>query len=201
MTIGEKIKYCRKNRLGLSQAKFAELCGISLVSIKRYETNKMIPTAEQIAKIAKVVGISTEAYSEPVLSWNFKLNTYGDLIKLMMICRKNSILSIVKSCRNGKEPISFTINSNIGNAIQAKMTNSFGEQLDCDVTNISFIVKNQAVAEIFLKWDNIYSELEFLYENHHIFRESIDSIIKKRQDELDLIELEMQFNSLLLERL
>ena len=39
MTIGEKIKYFR-SRIGITQAKLAELSGIHPVSIRKYETNK-----------------------------------------------------------------------------------------------------------------------------------------------------------------
>ena len=38
MTIGEKIKYCRK-QIGITQDKLAELTGIHPVSIRKYETN------------------------------------------------------------------------------------------------------------------------------------------------------------------
>ncbi len=42
MTIGEKIRYYRK-RMGITQVKLAELTGIHVVSIRKYETNKTIP--------------------------------------------------------------------------------------------------------------------------------------------------------------
>ena len=42
MTIGEKIKYFRK-RIGITQAKLAELSWIYPVSIRKYEINKMVP--------------------------------------------------------------------------------------------------------------------------------------------------------------
>ena len=58
MTIGEKIKYFR-TRIGITQAKLAELSGIHPVSIRKYETNKMVPQAPQIDRIAKALGISS----------------------------------------------------------------------------------------------------------------------------------------------
>ena len=39
MTIGEKIKYFRK-RIGITQAKLAELSGIHPVSIRKYEIRR-----------------------------------------------------------------------------------------------------------------------------------------------------------------
>ena len=60
MTIGEKIKYFR-SRIGITQAKLAELSGIHPVSIRKYETNKMTPQTEQIDKIAEALGVSSFA--------------------------------------------------------------------------------------------------------------------------------------------
>ena len=60
MTIGEKIKYCRK-QIGITQDKLAELTGIHPVSIRKYETNKMQPQPPQLEKIAVALGISYNA--------------------------------------------------------------------------------------------------------------------------------------------
>ena len=60
MTIGEKIKYCRK-QIGITQDKLAELTGIHPVSIRKYETNKMQPQPPQLEKIAVALGVSYNA--------------------------------------------------------------------------------------------------------------------------------------------
>ena len=49
MTIGEKIKYCRK-QIGITQDKLAELTGIHPVSIRKYETNKNAATTSSVRK-------------------------------------------------------------------------------------------------------------------------------------------------------
>ena len=56
MTIGEKIKYCRK-QIGITQDKLAELTGIHPVSIRKYETNKIQPQPPQLEKIAALMGV------------------------------------------------------------------------------------------------------------------------------------------------
>lgn len=56
MTIGEKITYFR-TRIGITQAKLAELSGIHPASIRKHETNKMFPQAPQIDRIAEALGI------------------------------------------------------------------------------------------------------------------------------------------------
>lgn len=45
MNIGERIKFCRKHR-GMTQDRLAEETGIHPVSIRKYETGKMVPFAE-----------------------------------------------------------------------------------------------------------------------------------------------------------
>ena len=60
MTIGEKIKYCRK-QIGITQDRLAELTGIHPVSIRKYETNKMQPQPPQLEKIAAALGVSYNA--------------------------------------------------------------------------------------------------------------------------------------------
>ena len=42
MTIGERIKYCRK-RIHMTQNDLAEATGIHPVTIRKYETNKIVP--------------------------------------------------------------------------------------------------------------------------------------------------------------
>lgn len=59
MAIGENIKKTRESK-GLSQAKAAELCGISKDMWVKYEHGKASPTAEPIAKMARGLGISTD---------------------------------------------------------------------------------------------------------------------------------------------
>ena len=58
MTIGEKIRYYRK-QLGITQGKLAELTGIHPVSIRKYEINKMQPQPQQIERIAAAQRTST----------------------------------------------------------------------------------------------------------------------------------------------
>lgn len=56
MTIGEQIRYYRR-MAGITQEQLAQLSGIHPVSIRKYETNKMIPQIPQIKKIAKALDV------------------------------------------------------------------------------------------------------------------------------------------------
>ena len=57
MTTGEKIKYLR-NKLNITQSSLANKANIHPVSIRKYETNKMIPQPTQIEKLAKALNVS-----------------------------------------------------------------------------------------------------------------------------------------------
>ena len=91
MTIGDKIKYFR-TRIGITQSKLAELSGIHPVSIRKYETNKMIPQAQQIDRIAEALGVSSFAITG--FENNISLKTEGDFMGLMIMLIKSNILCI-----------------------------------------------------------------------------------------------------------
>ncbi len=82
MTIGEKIKYLR-TRLGITQGKLAEFCEIHPVSIRKYETNKMIPGQTQIERLSAILGVSTFALSDHPTE--IKLNTVGDFYGILIL--------------------------------------------------------------------------------------------------------------------
>lgn len=56
---GEWLKTNRKER-GLTQAQLAKQAGVSLMSIRRYESGERTPRFEERAKIAKAMGMSME---------------------------------------------------------------------------------------------------------------------------------------------
>lgn len=125
-----------------------------------------------------------------------EIETYGDLAKLIMVLRKNHIISIY----DDDKTVSFSINSSIGKHIQAKMLNSSGEVFDCDVMLIPFLISDRAIAEVILKWNLYYTKFEAISEKHKN-SECVSGVLKVIQDELNLIELEMEYNASLLEDL
>lgn len=125
-----------------------------------------------------------------------KIETYGDLAKLIMVLRKKHIISIY----DDDKTVSFSINASIGKHIQAKMLNSSGEVFDCDVMCIPFLINNRAIAEVILKWSLYYTKFEAISEKHKN-GECDGGVLKAIQDELDRIELEMEYNASLLEDL
>ena len=57
LTIGEKIKYCRKEK-GLTQKALGELCGMSSEKISQYERGIRNPKWLAVNKIARALNVS-----------------------------------------------------------------------------------------------------------------------------------------------
>lgn len=66
MTVGQKIKRLRLLKK-LSQKELAFMCGLSEPAIRNYELGNRTPSAKQIEKIAKALGVSIYAISNPDL--------------------------------------------------------------------------------------------------------------------------------------
>lgn len=92
MNVGKKIKYFR-TKAGLTQSQLATASGIHLVSIKKYETNKMQPQLPQIERIAAALNIGTNALLD---FGNFRLSceTVGDFMGIIIMLCNSKILRI-----------------------------------------------------------------------------------------------------------
>lgn len=151
MTIGEKIKYFRK-RIGITQAKLAELSGIHPVSIRKYEINKMVPQAAQIDRLAEALGVSSFALAG--FENNIRLETVGDFMGLMIMLIKTKIVSINgEREENGMinaDTVSFVINPVITNFFDAKT-----DETDLSANTILYYLKNENILSDILKWERI----------------------------------------------
>lgn len=83
MTIGEKIKCCRK-QIGITQDKLIELTGIHPVSIRKYKTTKMQPQPSQLEKIATAFDVSYNSLNGSDTA-ELRLETIGDLMGVLMV--------------------------------------------------------------------------------------------------------------------
>lgn len=196
MTIGDKIKYCRtRNRL--SQARLSELSGISLVSIKRYETNKAVPLPPQIKKLANALGIGALAFSETYFDSLQELETYGDLIRLLIIFRKNHLVQIDgerdESGRIKAQTAVFKLNPIIG---------GFFSMVDGNIAkDIEFCLNDNKTLENYLKWESAYYKYECLLDKYRDSNdESVQVALKENDDTLSVIELELQYDNRMLKR-
>lgn len=158
MTIGEKIRYFR-TRIGITQAKLAELSGIHPVSIRKYETNKMIPQEQQIEKIANALMVSPFALTG--IENSIRLETNGDFKGLLIMLCKNHIITIegARGEDNALKPdtVAFTINPFITQFFNAKADKS-----EINPDKILYYLKFKDIFEDILKWE----KANYLYEKN-----------------------------------
>ena len=195
MTIGEKIRYFR-TRIGITQAKLAELSGIHPVSIRKYETNKMIPQSQQIDRIAEALGVSSFAISG--IENNIRLKTVGDFIGLLIMLIKTNIVSINGERDNDgalkPDTVSFKINPFI--------TQFFNVQIDkkeMDSDTVLYYLKSTCIFNDILKWEKINYGYEKMYTK---YSNSSDKATLKALEQLkndkESIEMELQRSNVML---
>ena len=197
MTIGEKIKYFRK-RIGITQAKLAELSGIHPVSIRKYETNKMVPQAAQIDRLAEALGVSSFALAG--FENNIRLETVGDFMGLMIMLIKTKIVSI-----NGEREESGMINTDTAQfVINPFITNFFGAKAgktDLSANTILYYLKNENILSDILKWERINHRYEkCAAEICDTSDKELINILEELKEQKEVIELELQHSSILLEQ-
>ena len=195
MTIGEKIKYFRK-RIGITQAKLAELSGIHPVSIRKYETNKMVPQAAQIDRLAEALGVSSFALAG--FEDNIRLETVGDFMGLMIMLIKTKIVSI-----NGEREENGMINADtVEFVINPFITNFFGAKAgktDFSANTILYYLKNKNILSDILKWERINHRYEkCATEICDTSDKELINILEELKEQKEVIELELQHSSIML---
>lgn len=155
MTIGEKIRYRRKS-IGITQLRLAELSGIHPVSIRKYETDKMIPGPEQISRIADALAISYNvlASSDDRL---FRLETEGDVMGLLITLCKEGIIDLTGE----RDENNHITHESLRIVIEEKIAKLFRvEYSDEDVvkekesSQVSLKVTSVFIQEALIKWEH-----------------------------------------------
>ena len=97
MTIGQRIRTFRK-KIGMTQQELSDKTGISVQSIRKYESDRMVPKSQNLQSISKTLGVSpsdidsglkntlerwnqtidTESLSKEVDLWESITETFGD---------------------------------------------------------------------------------------------------------------------------
>lgn len=194
LTIGDKIKYFRKQR-GLTQAQLADLAGIHPVSIRKYETNKMQPQSAQIERIAEALRVSSGAISESH-SEIIHLETKGDLMDLLMIWHKSGILHM-KGKRGDDNLLDSTSVQFVLNPVFEKhMTLSCVEKkkeetIKLDSLNIA--LQDSDVLNDLLRWESLYNSYALMSAKYRdTGKEHIKTALDELRKNLELIEMELQ---------
>lgn len=195
MTIGEKIKYFR-TAIGITQARLAELSGIHPVSIRKYETNKMVPQAPQIDRIAEALGISSFAIAG--IENNIRLETVGDFMGLIIMLIKTNIVSINgERAENGMinaDTANFVINPFIANFFNAKTNTA-----EFSATNIMYYLKSNNILHDILKWERInYRYEKCAAEINGTSDKELINILEQLKEQKEVVELELQHSDIML---
>ena len=195
MTIGEKIKYFR-SRIGITQAKLAELSGIHPVSIRKYETNKMIPQAAQIDRLAEALGVSSFALSG--FENNIRLETVGDFMGLMIMLIKTKIVSI-----NGEREENGMINADTAEfVINPFITNFFdakSDKTELSANTLLYYLKNENILSDILKWERINHRYEkCAAEICDTSDKELINILEELKEQKEVVELELQHSNIML---
>lgn len=199
MTVGDKIKYYRTH-LGITQSQLAQAAGIHLVSIKKYETNKMQPQSPQIERIATALNVSYNALMG-LETAGLRLNTVGDLMGILIILCNSQIIFI--NGKRGKdyllEPESLSIQINPLLNDFFKICVSDGKDL-LSLTEASFYLTCPLVLPAFLKWEKInYLYKKAMAEHGENANEQIMATIAHMEATKEQIELELQRSTVMLD--
>lgn len=154
MTIGEKIKYVRK-LYHMSSAELAERTGIHPVSIRKYESNKMVPQSAQIERLAAAFYLSPTIFSgltDMRCDYQFSGDCLGMLIMLytsgtLMIDGERNEKNILK-----KETVKFTISPLLQKFLQFSEKN---KALSFEDVNV--LIKDNDTLDRFIFWEFMYN--------------------------------------------
>lgn len=200
LTIGEKIKYFRKQR-GITQAQLAEISGIHPVSIRKYETNKMQPQTAQIERIASALGVNASAI-DGMNSANIRLDSQGDLMGLLIAWHKSGILRIEGERDEAQKIIASTAHFSVNPALSPLFRLTYAESENKKAIHpddLCLEMKSSSLLENLLRWEYIYNGYVTLIEKYKdTDSEANQNALAELASDLELIEMEMQASQILL---
>lgn len=186
MTIGERIRFFRSHRR-LTSTQLAERSGIHPVSIRKYETDKMIPKEEQIKKIADALSVSyyalagTESIKFP--------ETKGDLVGLIIMLFKTGIIEITGEKDKDNHLSPKTARLKLNPDITVQFSAFLGKEA-VDVDNVMLKMKDGSDWENLICWVNLYHDYNKALEEQNENMND-DDIEKFERATRDIIRAEM----------
>ena len=161
MTIGEKIKYVRK-LYHMSSAELAERTGIHPVSIRKYESNKMVPQSAQIERLAAAFHLSPAIFSG-LTDMRFDFQYSGDCLGMLIMLYTSGAL-IINGERDEKnilkkETVKFTISPLLQKFLQ------FSEkEKTLPFEDVNILIKDNDTLDRFIFWEFMYNRRDELYD-------------------------------------
>ena len=161
MTIGEKIKYVRK-LYHMSSAELAERTGIHPVSIRKYESNKMVPQSAQIERLATAFHLSPVIFSG-LTDMRFDFQYSGDCLGMLIMLYTSGAL-IINGERDEKnilkkETVKFTVSPLLQKFLQFSEK---GRTLSFEDVNV--LIKDNDTLDRFIFWEFMYNRRDELYD-------------------------------------
>ena len=161
MTIGEKIKYVRK-LYHMSSAELAERTGIHPVSIRKYESNKMVPQSAQIERLAAAFHLSPAIFSG-LTDMRFDFQYSGDCLGMLIMLYTSGAL-IINGERDEKsilkkETVKFTVSPLLQRFLQ------FSEKDNAlSFEDVNVLIKDNDTLDRFIFWEFMYNRRDELYD-------------------------------------
>lgn len=174
MTIGEKIKYIRK-LYHISSAELAERTGLHPVSIRKYESNNMVPQPAQIERLAAAFQLSPAIFSG-LTDMQFDYQYSGDCLAMLIMLYTSGTLVIhgERDEKNilKKETVRFTISPLLQKFLQFSKVDKALKFEDVNV-----LIKDDAALDRFIFWEYMYNRRDELYEAYmeEETRENVDA--------------------------
>lgn len=193
MTLAEKIKYLRK-RLGITQDMLAQLSDVHPVSIRKYETNKMIPQPAQLERIAKALGVSYNALSD-LDNAGLRLQTVGDLMGILFVLFNTGILQMTgergENNRYKPETVQIFVNPMLAPFIEVKHTTQAKDNIS--INDLLLHIRDEQIFSDLLRWEQVCRACEdykkLANESSNDARQSAYIALF---DTKEIIELELQ---------
>lgn len=195
MTIGEKIKYVRK-LYHMSSSELANKTGIHPVSIRKYESNKMVPASAQIERIAAVFCLPHSIFNG-LTEMRFDFQYSGDCLAFLIMLYTSGALTL-NGDRNEKnilikETVRFTFAPFLNRFVEFSKKDKI---LPYDEINI--LIQDQDTLDRFLFWEFMYNRRDELYD---LYMEEETEESKKNYDEMCDYYDEVEMNTFLQGRL
>ena len=161
MTIGEKIKYVRK-LYHMSSAELAKRTGIHPVSIRKYESNKMVPQSAQVERLAAAFHLSPAIFSG-LTDMRFDFQYSGDCLGMLIMLYTSGTL-IINGERDEKnilkkETVKFTVSPLLQKFLQ------FSEKDKAlPFEDVNVLIKDSDTLDRFIFWEFMYNRRDELYD-------------------------------------
>ena len=156
MTLAQKIRYLRR-RMNITQDALAQMAEVHPVSIRKYETNKMVPQPAQLRRISAALGVSYNALSD-MKDAGLGTHTKGDLTGVFFVMFNTGILEMTgergEDYAYKPETVRITANRNLAAFIDIVYpATTTGQHISLD--NVLFNVFDEQVFNNLLQWERM----------------------------------------------